>query len=143
MRGMTLLLIALLPALAALGHDLYLFYDNYGIDNIQGDAQQQVEDKGAFSFFASLGFIWTRYSPETYKMAAENMNEQSWALLSRFLTHKAVAVALALAGFIMMMAFLLRLLGVGGEGGGSKQMDSHELPFHSRNKRGHMKYKRK
>ena len=56
MRGVHLFMfVVALPALAALGHDAYLFYMN--------------QDKG-FEL-AALGFIWTKYEPESYRWTVE------------------------------------------------------------------------
>ncbi len=101
MRGVHLFLfVAALPALAALGHDLYLFYNN--------------QDMG-FQL-AALGFIWTKYDPDSYKWVVEQTEPLGyWPYINWVLAQKAVFVGLAIAGFFFVIAGLLKMLGVGGE----------------------------
>lgn len=113
MRGVSLfMLIVALPALAALGHDIWLFYDNYGLGSIQRDLETILQEKGASSLFAALGFIWTQYCPDSYAWTVENTAPETWALISEFLTYKAFFVAAAFAGAVYILLGLLKLLGV-------------------------------
>lgn len=108
-----LLILALFPALTALGHDMYLFYEQHGVNSIIADAQQAAEEKGWTSMFASLGYIWTRYSEESYRATAEIMPPEDWARINTLLAQKAFFVGLAFAGFWYVLAFILKLLGFG------------------------------
>ncbi|MGB4057138.1 MAG: hypothetical protein WBK77_03535 [Alphaproteobacteria bacterium] len=100
MRSLGLLTFLLIPAMAALGHDLYLFYQN--------------QEKG-FEF-AALGFIWTRYEPESYKSAVEITTPDGyWPYINFILAQKAVLVGVVFAAIMMVFIGLLQLLGVGGE----------------------------
>jgi hypothetical protein len=148
MRGIpsVVLFIALLPIIAAFGHDLYLFYANYGVESaqaVQKDIEQQIADKGADSFFASLGFIWTKYHPDSYKFIAENIDEGSWSVINWLLTQKAVVVGFVFAIFVFALTFILQALGVGGEEGSKSWDKGSSLSSGSRNKTGTFKYKRK
>lgn len=112
MSGVRLFMVlVLLPALAALGHDLYLFYTNEGVDNVVSDATKIFDEKGASSFFAALGFIWTKYDVESFKAIAQSMDEQTWSYVNKVLAQKAVVVGLAFAGFWYVLLGLLRILG--------------------------------
>lgn len=101
MRGAGLFLfIVTIPALVALGHDAYLYYIN----------QPKPFD------FAALGFIWTQYDPESYKMAVEQVEPMGyWPWLNWLLAQKAVFVGAAFAAFFYMLVGILHLLGVGRE----------------------------
>jgi hypothetical protein len=147
MRGVSLFIfVVALPALAALGHDLYLFYLNYGLDSIERDVRHVIDEKGALSLFASLGFIWTQYNEESYKWVVENTDEETWALISEILTFKAVFVGAAFAGFFYVILGALRLLGAWPFSSGGIARFSIGTKTDSilgRKKSGPFKYKRK
>jgi hypothetical protein len=118
MRGSTLLIFILaIPALAALGHDAYLFFQNGGtMDTLQAQVQTSLagtEEPGVRSFFATGGWIWTQYKPESYKWVAENTNKDTWAIINLILAQKAVLIGAAFAGFFYSLFILLRLVNVG------------------------------
>ncbi len=130
MRGVGLFLfIVTLPALAALGHDAYLYYIN----------QPKPFD------LAALGFIWTQYDPESYKMAVEQIEPMGyWPWLNWLLAQKAVFVGLGFAMFFYVLTGILYLLGVGRE----KEAKSFSGNRHTEEmlggkKLGSFKYKRK
>ena len=113
MSGVRLFMfVVLLPALAALGHDIYLFYTHEGVNNVVADATQAIADKGAFTLFASLGYIWTQYDPENYKLIAQSLDEETWSALNTLLSYKAFFVGLAFAGFFYVLLGCLKLLSV-------------------------------
>lgn len=104
MRGLSaLLLIVTLPLLAAIGHDLYLFYEN----QFQG---APVPPAGWMGYLSALGFIWTRYSPESYTWVAESTPTNVWAVLNALLTIKAVFVTAAFAAIFYIAVAVIALL---------------------------------
>lgn len=76
-----LFILVSLPMLAAIGHDFYLLYEN--------------PDKG-FEFSA-LGFLWTKYHPESYRTAIEQIDPELWNTINYFLTYKAFYIGLGFA----------------------------------------------
>ena len=112
MRGVHLfMLIVLIPALLALGHDIYLFTENSNMDALQTTLNENPEQ--VKTFFADLGFVWTEYSPETYKQAVDVMDPKDWAIINKILSYKAVFVGLVFAGFFYVLLFLLKILKAG------------------------------
>jgi len=151
MRGIHLLLfVVTLPVVAALGHDIYLFYINEGLEGVPDLLQGETpNDKGFLSLFASLGFVWTRYHPESYKMAVQSLDKDTWAIINMILAQKAFFVGLAFAGIFYIIALILKVIGLGGGNDGwntvSKQDkgDGEDLRVLSRDKEKQYKYKRK
>lgn len=82
-----------LPMLGALGHDAYLLYQN--------------PDKG-FEFSA-LGFIWTKYDPESYRMAIDMVSPETWENINYILTFKAFYVGAAITVFFYIIIGLAQL----------------------------------
>ena len=100
-----IMILALVPALVALGHDAYLFYINQ--DN-------PIYQEGDFTrFFASLGYIWTTYHPASYQSVIESVSPETWTEINGFLTQKAFFVALAFAGAIYAIVIVLWFFGIG------------------------------
>ena len=112
MRGIHFfLLIVTLPVLIALGHDLYLFYvaQDQGL-NMDLVTKIYTEDRPARQFdFAALGFIWTKYSPDTYALMAESFEPSEWANIQELLKLKAVYVFGAFAILMYIIAFLFKI----------------------------------
>jgi hypothetical protein len=130
MRGIHFFMfLVALPAIAALGHDAYLYYIN----------QPKPFD------MAALGFIWTNYEPDSYKWVVEQTQPLGyWPYINWILAQKAVFVGVAFAGFFYILIGILRLLGVGGEKevknfSGNRRVDE----ILSNKKQGGFKYKRK
>ncbi|MGB4107447.1 MAG: hypothetical protein WBK55_06600 [Alphaproteobacteria bacterium] len=97
MNGVHLFMFVLaLPALAALGHDAYLYY----------------LDQGMGFQFAALGFIWTKYHPESYRWTVEATSPDYWPYINEILAQKAVAVGAVFAGFFYVILGMLKILGV-------------------------------
>lgn len=67
--------ILLLPALAVLGHDLYIAYGNTDkkIENLKN---LDVE-LDAFSL-SDIGWIWLRYSPKTLETFKDSITKENW-----------------------------------------------------------------
>lgn len=65
MRGIQFLCFVLaIPALAALGHDIYLTY--------------QDQDFTRTMMFSNLSYLWTHYSPDTYIWTMKNADPELW-----------------------------------------------------------------
>lgn len=129
MRGMPLLLfVVTLPVVAALGHDLYLFYLN--------------QDMG-FKF-AALGWIWTRYEPDSYKTVFETTEGDYWPYINALLAQKAFFVTLGFASIFYVLALFMKIIGVGGEKEIKNFTGNKRVDEMLGNKKGaKMKYKRK
>lgn len=140
MRGHPILLIFLLPALIALGHDIYLFY----INHLSSGTLSLDLIKEEFKFSA-LGFIWTTYSPESYKEALRAVQPETWALIDYSLTFKAFFVGLGFAGILTFLFALLALFGVGPLASEERIVhgSSKDSGFRGSKKGGKMQYKRK
>ena len=103
-----IIFILLIPALAALGHDCYLFYAEYGY---QGNFSLDfLEEKFKFS---ALGYLWTTYDIDSYKMAVEMTAPDNWAIIDKVLTIKAFYAGLGFAGFWIVVFLLLSFIGKG------------------------------
>jgi hypothetical protein len=108
MRATPLILLLLIPALIALGHDIYLFYTNFLNPGMFSIDLLMKEFK-----FSALGFIWTTYDVESYKMAVQTMEPKDWKQLDAFLTLKAFHVGLAFAGLFVVLFSILKIFGKG------------------------------
>lgn len=91
--GVLLLLVAL-PAIIALGHDIYLFYlVNEKLANDLDFAALTAlyaEDTPGRGFnFASFGFLWTHYAPEHFRATIEPMDQATREALLPFLRWEA------------------------------------------------------
>lgn len=144
MRGVHFfMLLVLIPAIAAFGHDIYLFTQNSSVDAVPGALQEDGEGIG--HFFADLGFIWTTYEPESYKQTVEAMEPEDWAIINKVLARKAVVVGLVFAGFFYVLLFLLKLLKVWPfrENAAERFGQNKRVDEIMGRKGGRMKYKRK
>lgn len=107
MRGVHLfMLVVAIPAIVALGHDIYLFTINYGFESLPNSIL--ANEKGAGTHFATLGFIWTEYNPESYKMVVKSVSSGTWAIIDLFLTQKAFVVGVFFAAFFYFVLAVLR-----------------------------------
>ena len=102
-----LIFLFLIPAFAALGHDLYLFHEQHGTKPMSVELFQK-EFK-----FSALGFLWTRYDLASYKETVASMPAEDWAKIDKMLTNKTFYVALTFAGVMTGFFFLLGLFGIG------------------------------
>jgi mannose/fructose/N-acetylgalactosamine-specific phosphotransferase system component IIC len=93
------LLIVTLPILGALGHDIYLY----------------TLDQGRGFEFSALGFIWTKYHPESYKALIDAIPQDYQELLNYILTYKAFYIGLAIAVFGYALAFIIHLISGSGK----------------------------
>ena len=135
-----LLFLLLAPALIALGHDIHLFYANHAAEAAMVTSKL-VEEKFKFSAF---GFIWTTYSPETYKTTAASTDPETWAMIDSFLTIKAFYAGLTFAGAIIALMVFFALFGLGpmaGDGGRIYGGKDKAPTIHKKGEK--MKYNRK
>ena len=108
MRGLPIIILLLIPAFIALGHDCYLFYQehlNPGVLSLD-----LIVEKFKFS---ALGYIWTTYDVESYKNAVGSLEADQWSLLDYILTFKAFYVGLGFAGIFILLFAILALFGRG------------------------------
>ena len=113
MRGVHLFMfLVALPAIAAFAHDIYLFYIEHGMTSITLDINKSIEDKGALSMFAALGFIWTQYHPESYKWIIQNLDQETLNTINTLLMQKAVFLGIAFAGFFYCILFILKIFNI-------------------------------
>lgn len=88
------LFIMFLPLLAAVGHDLWLFYEN--------------QDRGFM--MTSLGFLWTNYHEESFTQAVEMMDKDVWQYVNMLLAQKAIIVTASLFVFSLMLAGIAKVI---------------------------------
>lgn len=103
-----LIILFLIPALAALGHDGYLFYQehlNPGVFSLEL-LQKEFE-------LSALGFLWTNYDIESYKLAVSSLAPEEWAQIDKILTLKAFFLGLGFAGLFIVPLSILGLFGTG------------------------------
>lgn len=103
------LFIVTLPILIVLGHDLYLFYVAQG-EQLDPDLATKLftEERPGRGFdFAALGFIWTKYSPETFSLMKDSYTAEEWAVIQEYLKLPAFYVAVAFAVVMYLLAALV------------------------------------
>lgn len=105
------LFIVTLPLIIVIGHDLYLFYIAQG-EQLDPDLATKLftEERPGRTFdFAALGFIWTKYSPDTYKLMSESFEPEEWANIQAFLKLKAFYVTAAFAVVMYLLAAIIHI----------------------------------
>lgn len=108
----TILIIVSVPAALVLAHDVYLFFlaqDTLPRDFGSLKAELQQDRPGGFFNFASFGFLWAYYSPESFRAVMEGLSEDTRSNLRYFLTYKAFYVTGGLALLVYVLAGLLKL----------------------------------
>lgn len=136
-----LIIVLLIPAFVALGHDIYLFYTNEaqsGMLNLD-----LIKEKFKFS---ALGFIWTNYYPDGYKTVASGLDSETWKIVDQFLGFKAFFAGLSFAGAIVGLMIFFALFGLGpmaSDGGRIYGGKEKTPPKIGGKKSGSMDYKRK
>lgn len=130
----------LLPALGALGHDLYLAYNNTVLEGIDR------------FWLSDAGWLWINYSPETYDWALATVDAAVWnGFVDPILQESAFFVALAPFCAFLAILFFMMIFGLGsfeGKGlftprfGGKKNKNS-SFSFSARDKKKKTQYKRK
>lgn len=142
MRGFSVVFLLLIPALVALGHDIYLFHVNYAA--AQGFSVDLMLKEFKFSAF---GFIWTTYDEAGYKNFVSTVDAPTWATVDYLLTFKAFYTGLGFAGVFIVLFLALALFGIGpfaAEGGRARSSDKNaNSSFRSGQGSKKMTYKRK
>ncbi len=96
-----LIFVLLIPALAALGYDAYVFYEN--------------QEEG-FKL-SDLGWLWTTYHMESHDYAYQEIGEESWRkYVVPILSLPCVVAALIFAAIILMIVLLIQGLSSLGSG---------------------------
>jgi len=135
MRISTLVFILFIPAIMALGQDLYLFYIRHGAT--EGLSLDLLMEKFKLS---ALGYVWTLYDVEGYKKFMLSLDVETRATVDYILTQKALYVALSFSGAVMTLLFLMMLLHLGvsrGDDGRlyafrwTKKEEKHKISFRS------------
>lgn len=103
------LFIVILPFLISLGHDVYVFYSEQDQPiNVSSITKIYTEDRPGRSFeLSSFGFIWTNYSPDTYKVMEESFEPAEWSEIQELLKIKATILFAAFAIIMYLLAFLV------------------------------------
>lgn len=135
MRGVHLFcFLLILPALAVLGHDIYLAF--FSEDTPDGQPFQ----------LSDLGWLWVQYGPETYDWAKMALDEETWTnIVEPLLTQTSIVAAIVPAAIIYALLVLCKIIGIWpfrGEGLnllGKAGRDSGSV----KKAKGPMKYKRK
>lgn len=98
MRGLSILCFLLvLPIFAVLGHDIYVTYKD--------------QDYSKTMMFSDVGYLWTRYEPDTYKWAQNNVDQATWDnILTPVLEQTSVIIAAIPAIVVFSILIVLRLL---------------------------------
>lgn len=137
MRGVTLLCLLLaVPFLAALGHDIYVTYE-------EQDFTQPLK-------LSALGYLWVHYGPESYKWAESNIDTGTWEIIQTWLLEqKTVLVAAVPALVIYALLLILKLFNLppfsdGASALSGKKPKGNDFTFASGQKqKKFFKYKRK
>ena len=90
-----LLFLTSLPVLGIIGHDIYLY---------------QMNPSKGFEFTA-LGFLWTKYHPESYSQAIQTLDPETWNTLNTILTYKALYIALIPFGICLILTIIFKGIG--------------------------------
>jgi len=115
------LILVALPAVAVLGHDIFMF--------------TQHQDKGFM--LSAVGFLWTTYNPDSYKWVNENVDEQTWAIINLILAQKSIVVFGGFAALVYLLTWIGTMIFKG------KGMKNDKLDYLKKNKKGKIVYKRK
>lgn len=90
----------IVPALACLGHDAYIYY----LNTQKGlDIPFQLSD---------LGYLWVTYAPESFAAVKESFSPESWRWIDMILEQSGVVLFGGLSVLIYAVLGLCWLLGV-------------------------------
>jgi hypothetical protein len=126
-----LLFITILPLLGALGHDLYLAYG-------------EDQDFSKLPKFSDLGYLWVTYHADSFQMARQSIDPESWAaLISPILELPSVLVTAILPGIIIAVMLGIRAKNILMERGFSRKAGGFVFRGGLEKKGGKFNYKRK
>lgn len=129
-----------LPALAVLGHDVYLAYNNTQLD---------VTER---FYLSDLGWLWVTYHPSSYHWAMDNVDPTLWhSVVDPLLQTSALYVLGAPFAAFVVIVTILKIFGIGPfEGNGlnmtmfnAKYKKKKDFSFGAGDKHKKTKYKRK
>jgi len=98
------------PALAVLGHDIYIAYNN-------------TELEGTDRFYLSdIGWLWTEYAPSSYDWVLSAVDETTWnGFIDPLLQQSAIYLASAPLVIFTIILLIMKIFGLGSfEGEGLK-----------------------
>lgn len=102
MKLLGLFLLLCLPAIAALGFDLWLAYG----ENM--DFSKPLE-------LSSVGWLWVRYAEDNYNVIRQSMDPGTWAtFIKPILSQKLVTVALLPVYIAIPVLLVMKICGLGG-----------------------------
>ncbi len=103
MRGVGFLcFLLLIPAMAILGHDVYLAYTK-----IEQDASQPFH-------LSDVGWLWVTYSPASYDWLHDSVDPEIWtAVFSPLMRATALLVAVIPAVAVYVTSLILKLMDPG------------------------------
>ncbi|MAI61302.1 MAG: hypothetical protein CBB87_02285 [Micavibrio sp. TMED27] len=104
----SIIILLLIPAAIAFGHDFWLFYEQHLNPGIFSIDLFMKEFK-----LTALGYLWTTYDVESYKLTVQSMSKEEWAKIDYILTFKTLHVALGFAAIITALFVLLGIIGKG------------------------------
>ncbi len=129
-RYLLTLVVLMIPALIALGHDVYLYSQNM---------EKPFE-------LTDYGYIWTTYSPESFAKFMTDSNSEARSFTNILLEQKAVVVGVAYGVFLfvgMAVTYLILKLLFGSLGGSTYARSGSGGLNADRDKPGKFVYKRK
>ncbi|MCB9990247.1 MAG: hypothetical protein H6867_02560 [Rhodospirillales bacterium] len=92
-----------IPALAALGHDVYMAYNNTHLD------------PGERFHLYDLGVLWIDYHPASYNWVIENTDAIIWnGFIDPVLQYSAVYVAAVPLALYLAITLFMKIFGLGG-----------------------------
>ena len=107
-----LIFILLIPAIAALGYDAFVYYEN--------------QEEG-FKL-SDLGWLWTNYYPDSHDYAFQEVGKESWVkYVLPILKLKTVVAAVIFAALIFSIVLLIQMLASMGSGKFSSKKNEKSL----------------
>lgn len=126
-------LVLITPALAALGHDFYLYY------TADPDLERPF-------YLADIGWIWVTYHEQSHNDAVDFVGKEMWAEFIAPIMNQPAAILLSIPAFaIFLTMFVLKMFGIGPyEGEGVLYSKAKKVPVSKKGApSGKMKFKRK
>lgn len=145
MRGKLFLLtfIFLLPAFAALGHDLYIAY---GANEEKLEQLQALDINPGQFHLSDIGHLWVVYAPDSLNDVRSNVSLSTWEnFIAPLLEQTAVIVALVPVILLHFINAIMWMLGLGAYAGSRvvKSSAGKEFSVYDKHKEKKAKYGRK